>query len=281
MKSATSTVYEQLHRQKSIFMPKLKEPHFFSDDRIYQKGINWYAGLFSGASSDQLTGEASTSYTKYPTYPCAAERIYQHNPHVKLIYIIRHPIDRLISHYGHARTMNEIRDSVNMAIKKYPELIEYSLFCRQLSVYERFFKREQILPIFFERLISFPKIEFSKIAAFLELEESFVYYPALERVNETSQRLRTIPMQGLLIDSKFSETLRRYFVPQWIRDRIKERLKIKEKPVLNQESLDTLFRHFEPDIQQLGVKFGIDLSLENYKEVVLSSNCMTGWGNKL
>ena len=69
MKSATSTLHNQLGAQSSIFMSSPKEPNFFSDDDIYNQGLSWYSGLFSDANGSDICGESSTHYTKLPDYP--------------------------------------------------------------------------------------------------------------------------------------------------------------------------------------------------------------------
>ena len=88
MKCATSTLHEQLALQKGIFMTDLKEPNFFSDDDQYNQGMDYYLAHFREASTVDLAGESSTHYTKLPTYPQTIERIKQHLPHAKFIYIV-------------------------------------------------------------------------------------------------------------------------------------------------------------------------------------------------
>ncbi len=68
MKSATSTLHNQLSAQPGIFMSTPKEPNFFSDDDIYNQGLSWYSGLFSDANARDICGESSTHYTKLPDY---------------------------------------------------------------------------------------------------------------------------------------------------------------------------------------------------------------------
>ncbi len=75
MKCGTSTLYEQLAAQPGVFMCTPKEPNFFSDDRIYANGLDWYRGLFAPAPAGALCGEASTHYTKLPTHPATLERL--------------------------------------------------------------------------------------------------------------------------------------------------------------------------------------------------------------
>src|SRR5512142_3502978 len=133
MKCATSTLHEQLAIQPGLFMSRPKEPNFFSDDDIYAKGWDWYRGLFEGADERALCGESSTHYTKLPTYPHTVARIRRHLPRVKLIYIMRDPIERLISHYLHESIRGQINVSVDQAIEQHPELTAFGLYSRQLE----------------------------------------------------------------------------------------------------------------------------------------------------
>ncbi len=98
-KSGTTTLHEWLHRQPEVYCSVLKEPRFFSRD--WGKGIDWYAGLFAGAATDQLIGEASTNYTDTNFSELAAERMSATIPCARLVYLLRHPVERLRSQYGH------------------------------------------------------------------------------------------------------------------------------------------------------------------------------------
>ena len=100
-KSGTTSLYKYLCRHPQIFMCTPKEPDFFSIDANYFKGIDWYYSLFNEASPTQVCGEASTTYSRWHQHPKAAERIYQSLGQVKLIYIMRHPVDRAYSFYVH------------------------------------------------------------------------------------------------------------------------------------------------------------------------------------
>src|SRR5665213_876 len=133
MKSATSTLYDQLLQQPGIFLPKLKEPNFFSDDPQFARGIGWYTSLFSAAAPCNFIGEAITHYTKLPTYPKTISRMVETLDRPRLIYIMRQPIDRMISHYVHLWSEGDTRCGLNDAISRYPELIEYSRYSRQLE----------------------------------------------------------------------------------------------------------------------------------------------------
>ena len=125
MKCATISLHEQLALQSVIFMTDLKEPNFFSNDETYEKGIDWYKSLFVSDANDSLRGESSTHYAKLPTYPNTIERIKQHIPtasELKFIYVMRHPIDRLVSQYIHEWSQRVIpaKTDINAAIYEYP-----------------------------------------------------------------------------------------------------------------------------------------------------------------
>src|SRR5271168_5119276 len=101
MKSATTTLHEQLARQPGVCMSRPKEPNFFSDDANYAQGWRWYSSHFRGSRAGVGRGESSTHYTKLPTFPRTVERMVRDLPRIKLIYVMRHPIERLVSQYVH------------------------------------------------------------------------------------------------------------------------------------------------------------------------------------
>src|SRR5690606_4205334 len=152
MKSATSTLHEQLALQPGIFMSTPKEPNFFSDDAQFAKGLGWYTGLFAEAEPNALCGESSTHYTKLPTHPHTVERLAAAVPGARFIYVMRHPIDRLVSHYIHGWTMREISEPIDEAIDRHPELIAYGCYAKQLTPYFERFGRDRVLPMFFDRV---------------------------------------------------------------------------------------------------------------------------------
>lgn len=120
MKCGTSTLQAQLARQPGVFMTTPKEPNFFSDDAIYAKGPDWYAGLFADAAPGDLTGEASTHYTKLPTHPEALPRLTAALDAPKLIYMIRDPVTRTVSHFIHEWSMGVMQGDMGAALDDIP-----------------------------------------------------------------------------------------------------------------------------------------------------------------
>jgi len=97
----TTTLYEGITEHPDVFHADIKEILFFEDQ--YHRGVGWYRGHFpyfwkkySNFKKRNLTGEASPRYFISPRAPM---RIASLIPDVKLIVILRNPVDRVYSHY--------------------------------------------------------------------------------------------------------------------------------------------------------------------------------------
>lgn len=268
MKAATTTIYEQLRMLDGIYMPALKEPNFFSDDINYQRGMDWYRKLFDSAEDTDILGEASTHYAKLPTYPNSLSRIYQTLPDVKLIYIMRDPIDRLISQYIHEWSCNNIREDINNAINIHEDLIKYSCYAYQLAPYLNRYGYKNILPVFFERLKNEPEEQLTRIARFIGYSGDVKWREDSAKTNVSSERLRTNAALNSMLNNPLLTVLRRTLVPRSLRDIVKSKIRMTERPKLSEESKQKLEEIFDADMKNLGRHLGIDLSTRNYREQV-------------
>ena len=100
-KSGTTTLREHLLRHPDVFMCQPNEPCFFDANANWSRGLDWYKGLFAPADDDQLLGESSTNYTRYPQVLDVPHRIHDAIPGAQLIYIMRDPVLRTYSHFVH------------------------------------------------------------------------------------------------------------------------------------------------------------------------------------
>ena len=266
MKSATSSLHVQLASHPGIFMSEPKEPNFFSDDAEYRRGTDFYSNFFADATEGNLCGESSTHYTKLPDYPNTVARMKAFVPDVRLIYVMRHPIDRLVSHYIHQWTQNVIRCDINEAIDRYPELINYGRYSYQLEPYFRAFGKHSVLPVFFQAVRHQPQRELERIARFIRYRDSVTWKKELGDQNVSTERLRQFRGYQLLVDSAPMALLRRTFVPQSIRDMVKARLSMKARPVLHDASLARLESLFDEDLRILSKWLGADLNCRNFNE---------------
>ena len=93
-KCASTSLHFYFSQHPEIFVPTLKETHFFTHD--YEKGIGYYEKYFSSSHNAKAIGEATPAYCFLP-FVC--DRIKLHYPQIKLILCIRNPIERAFSHW--------------------------------------------------------------------------------------------------------------------------------------------------------------------------------------
>ena len=167
MKSATTTLHEQLARQPGVFMSRPKEPNFFSDDAIYARGWGWYSSLFRPAADGRPARRVEHALHQAADYPRTVDRMVRDLPRLKLIYLMRHPIDRLMSQYVHELTAGRITVGVREAVERHPELIDYSRYAMQLQPFLDAYGFENVLPVFFPRLVTHSQAELERIGRFL------------------------------------------------------------------------------------------------------------------
>ncbi|MGB1288744.1 MAG: sulfotransferase family protein [Aggregatilineales bacterium] len=115
-RAGTTSLYEYLRQHPDIFMPERKEPHFFTfmnesptftglyDYQMWARLLVTdpaaYRALFAG-QDDKICGEASTNYLYY--HERTAPRIQEFVPQMKLIIILRNPVERAFSAYQQRR----------------------------------------------------------------------------------------------------------------------------------------------------------------------------------
>ena len=101
-KGETSSLHYYLSLHPQICMSREKELNFFISERDWsnwKRGVEWYKKKFIGKA--QIYGESSPNYTNYPRYDQVPKRMHSIVPEAKLVYILRDPIKRIISHYMH------------------------------------------------------------------------------------------------------------------------------------------------------------------------------------
>lgn len=166
MKSGTTSLAAYLDQHPDVAVTKPKEPNFFSDPGNWDRGLSWYTSLFSSGVS--FAGEASTHYTKSPSHTGAPARIHRTIPSVRLIYLIRDPIDRMRSMYVHrADKHQEPERSLERAIARDQSYVDISRYGRQLEPYLELFDENQILVVTTDELRSNPQALMSR--AFLHI----------------------------------------------------------------------------------------------------------------
>ena len=123
----------------------------------YLRGWAWYESLFLAAVGKLAIGEGSTGYTKELLHPHTAERIAKYLPEAKLIYIVRNPFHRIESHWLHSIACGLEVPPLREALKKWPHMVDISLYWKQISRYRQVYPDKQILVLFFEDFVKQPQ----------------------------------------------------------------------------------------------------------------------------
>lgn len=169
-KAGTTTLWKYLQRHPQIGMLDPKEPEFFSKSEHYSKGIDWYKRLFAAIPEGVVCGEASTTYSRHPHFGDVPSRIYAHAPNVRLIYMLRHPVERTYSHYQHRMRLNVPRMTFEEALESDPMFLDSSLYLMQMEQYLARFDRSQLLPVLLDDLSADPERTLRMIQDFLGVE---------------------------------------------------------------------------------------------------------------
>jgi len=164
MKSGSTTLHELLAAHPDICMSEPKEPCFFVDPEVlrkvwpemWRKGY-WrseaaYLALFSTRPTARYFGESSTDYTKLPSIDGVADRIAAFSPRARLIYIMRDPVERTISHYWHMVEHRGETRSPMQAIRDNPQYTDVSNYAMQIAPYIERFGRDHLYTLTFEAL---------------------------------------------------------------------------------------------------------------------------------
>jgi hypothetical protein len=256
-KAGTTSLYALLDRHPDIFMPKVKEPEFFARDDRYSEGIETYAAAFADATPDQIVGEASTIYSIAPFFPDTAARVKTHVPEAKLIYVLRHPVDRAYSFYTQLiknyqnvtkdtavnRTFEEFvlpeqharaasKSSVfSRATSHFPDVPELCLagsdYVLQIEAYLAHFRRDQMLFLKFEDFVRDRSTVVRQITDFLGVqpldETVFDEAAAARNVSKThfNELGETVALSDLRQRSGAAWSLR-HLLPQSVRARAKQ-----------------------------------------------------------
>ncbi len=167
MKAGTSSLHRYLGRHRQVFMSTPKELDFFTAERNWSLGRHWYEQHFERADGAKAVGESSPSYALHPLFAGVPERIATLLPDARLIYVVRHPIERIRSQYLATYYLNRPGPGWDTdPIQREHEAIDEAIFARpcyyidssryalQLEQYLEHFSLEQILVLTAEQLRS-------------------------------------------------------------------------------------------------------------------------------
>ncbi len=172
MKAGTTSLHYYLSLHPQISASKEKELNFFVEERNWPKGTDWYRAQFTNRG---LAGEGSPIYTAFPQFQGVPQRMHSAVPDARLIYVLRDPIERMISHYIH-RFAYGLEDRVVEEALLQAENNSYldrSRYFLQLSRFLRFYALDRILILTQEELNTQRSSTLDRTFRFLGVEPGF------------------------------------------------------------------------------------------------------------
>lgn len=208
-KSGTTALYSYVSAHPQVFMPELKEPHFFSSDLPGLREVHTetgYRALFKDVGQ-RLCGEASASYL----YSRAAlPAVLARNPAAQIIVVLRNPVDAVqalhqelcynltenVAEFQWAWQLQQVRRD-GAAIPRTcgePSILQYRSVYHYAEQLHRLFEcapSPQVLVLLFDDLVQNPRGTYGRVLAFLKLVDDG--RDSFERVNAAKAlRSRTV-----------------------------------------------------------------------------------------
>ncbi len=172
-KAGTTSLHNYLDAHPQVFGAGDKELMYFS--RFMDKGVDWYKSNFKVRDGVKIYFESTPQYSFRDEFPQVPQNIYDLNPDMKIIYIVREPIKRIVSHFNHwsrtqAHTFKDIEKS--LAHEKHRKFfVDRTRYYYQLQAYLALFPTRQIKVVFMEDLISKHAETMNDIFRFLGVDE--------------------------------------------------------------------------------------------------------------
>lgn len=170
MKCGTTTLADLLKEHPQVSFCRLKEPEFFSKDPDWRANIDRYHALFEQRQG-ALYVEASTGLTFHPHFNRGIwNDLHAYNPALKFIYIVRDPIDRIVSHWMHVYQRGYIDKDLHEAIRTMPLLVNVSRYHAQVLPFIERFGRDRVLLLDFDGLMKDRRNTLDRVAAFVGID---------------------------------------------------------------------------------------------------------------
>jgi len=182
-KAGTSWLAKCLNEHPDIYIHPEKEAHFFNKGKFYLNNYHYESSF--NHDNQKIIGEITPSYISNPK---VAKKIFQYNPKVKMIIILRDPTERCISQYkmemsrGTIESNNGLWDAFIRDLPKYGPMKQRGLYKEQIERYYKYFPVKQMLILDYNEIGNNPQLfikkSFEKIKAGLHLG-SFTDHTAL------------------------------------------------------------------------------------------------------
>lgn len=260
LKCGTTSLFSYLSDHPQISPSFEKELHYFSDERNFSRGTDWYYSNWKISPEHLVALEASPTYTMLPFREQVVERISNiTDTSFYFIYIMRHPISRIESHIRHKVYAKGLTQSQAERAKYDEANIAFSRYAFQLDAYVNRFGRDRLHLLTLENLKRNPISELTKICTFLELDPNF-NFEGLDTVFNSKESFKLPPAIYKLRHSELLAPLVQTF-PVKLRHQVRS-LMTQDSTVkvsLSQADKDSFIESLKPDLIRLRDEYGIDI----------------------
>jgi hypothetical protein len=256
MKCATTSLHHYLGLHPEISMARQRGLNFFLEGNHW-RGPDWYAAQFRG--SEKIHGDTSPRYTNFPLNPGVPERMFRTLPHAKLLYIVRDPVERIVSHYTHYVAAGYEDRPIATALEGMEDdpvsnpYVCRSLYHLQLEQYLGRYSRSQIHVLFYEDLRDRRAKTLADVFRFLGVDDR-IEDQRFARVHHRTSEKRRLTPAGRKLDAWLTAPLAHF--SQDARVRIASTLtrpfsRRVQRPELTAELERRLRNVLRPDVQKL------------------------------
>ena len=262
MKCGTTSLHYNLDLHPDIAMSREKELGFFLGETEWNKGLAWYCRQFPQGTP--WRGESTPGYARLPYSEGAAARMHQTIPHARLVYMVRSPVERIISHYVHSTAIGQEWRPIEEALSGFEacDYVQRSRYFYQLSEYLRYYDASRIHVATLESLRENPGRLMGEIFRFLGVDDGFTS-PQFSMVRHKSSQKGKKNRAGLMLkwlsNTRAAKIFSTDFRMRMGRILYKPFSRKIERPVLGQPVRQELLDYLEDDIAGLEAHTGLDL----------------------
>ena len=283
-KSGTTSLHNYLNQHNDIFMSSHKEPHFLINNDIGKNRVpngiineENYRSLFNGQSNKLYRGESSVLYLLYPQISIANIKKYLSNE-VKIIIMLRNPVERAFSGYQHVKRYNimedlSFEDALQNSESRYSKIVnmtpasrylEIGMYYLQVKAFLDSFKHVHII-IYDDYKTNF-KLEMKKLFDFLEVD--------LIQINNSKKYMvggwqwKSSKVKKIMIQPNLVKTIAKYILPfkdlrKLVKKLIRDRF-TNSAEIIDPKTEKYLKDYYSKDIDKLGQL--LNRNLKNWTE---------------
>ncbi|CRI62996.1 putative Sulfotransferase [Thiocapsa sp. KS1] len=267
-KAGTTSIADWLRNHPEVFIPELKEPRFFAFDstdpeflkkprHVFSvRTMSEYERLFDNAHGRKAIGEASPQYLP-SNYAC--EAIYSALPQVKIIVSLRHPVLRAYSQYWMRVRLGRETRAFEAAFATSEEWVTTSFYHDNIKRYLDRFGHAQVAGLLFERLITEPRLELTKLSRFIDINPNLGMHSL---PFENAGRISKFPTINKLSDNRQLSLLSRRVLPRSLVHFVRKALSRSSRPTpkLSPDRSSELMIRFLDDVYRTEDLLKMDLA---------------------